>query len=822
MKISVSWLKEWLDDLPLKLADRLTMAGLEVEGEMLAAPHFTKVVVGEVKTVSSHPNADKLVVTQVDIGESELLQIVCGAPNVAVGIKVPTAIVGATLPQDFTIKKTKLRGVESQGMLCSSKELGLDEEGTGLMILANDSPLGLDFRELYQLDDQILELDLTPNRGDCLSQWGMARDIAAITNQPLKAFPSSTIEEKHQDTYPVTVASTRDCPRFLGRVIKNLNPAAETPLWMRERLRRLGVRPHGILVDVTNYVLFELGQPLHAYDLNKLTGPIHVRYAKEGESLTLINEDKVTLSPDTLLITDDSGPISMAGIMGGLSTSCDEKTTDIFLESAWFNPLTIAGRARNYGLHTDSSHRFERGVDYGFTKVALDRATELLVEYAGGEAGPLTMVEKKEHLPTRVPISLRYSRVNKIIGKAFSATEIIHYCERIGQIVESNEDSLLFEAPSYRFDLKIEEDLIEEVARLDGYENVPISLSWSSPLTIKRVPENRVPLLDFKKILVARDYHEIIAMSFINPKWQQILAGEEPVLRLKNPISNDLSVMRTTLLAGVLGAMEYNLKRQQTRLRFFESGRIYRGSFDNLLQETHLAGAICGDITEKEWGEHSRPVDFFDLKGDVEALLRRTGYLSDKENTFQYLPYYENSYSAKVKEEVVESSLETKLLHPGQSARLVTKEGREIGFLGKLHPLTLKALDLNTDVFVFELNLSSLEASVVPNFTELPKFPSSRRDLALVVPEAISHETLVEAMEEKGGEFLQAITLFDYYQKPATPADGGAKDKSEAVRNVAYSLLFQNPNASLKDEEIDGQIQAILARLKEYSVSLRQ
>lgn len=821
MKISVSWLKEWLDELPHQLADRLTMAGLEVEGEMLAAPEFTKVVVGEVTAVSPHPNADKLTITHVDIGESELLQIVCGAPNVAVGIKVPTALIGASLTQDFTIKKTKLRGVESQGMLCSSKELGLDEEGAGLMILANDSPLGLDFRELYHLDDKILEVDLTPNRGDCLSQWGMARDIAAITNQPLKPFLSPLIKETHKEIYPVTVASPPDCPRFLGRVIKNLNPKAETPLWMRERLRRLGVRPHGILVDITNYVLFEVGQPLHAYDLNKLKGPIHVRYAKEGEKLTLINEDKVALTSDTLLITDESGPISMAGIMGGMSTSCDETTTDIFLESAWFNPLTIAGRARNYSLHTDSAHRFERGVDYAFTKEALNRATELLIQYAGGEAGPLTVVEEREQLPTHTPIRLRFSRVNKIIGKDFTSTDIIHYCQRVGKVVESNEDSLFFLAPSYRFDIKIEEDIIEEVARLDGYENVPTSLAWSSPLTIKRVPENRVPLLDFKKILVARDYHEVIAMSFISPKWQEILAGNEHSLTLKNPISNDLSVMRTSLLAGVLGAMDYNLKRQQTRVRFFESGRIYRGDFDNLLQETHLAGAICGEITEKEWGESSRPVDFFDIKGDVEALLRRTGYLSAKENSFQYISYYETSYRKESKEEA-DNALETTLLHPGQSARIVTNSGVEIGFLGKLHPLTLKALDLNAEVFVFELNLSNLEASTVPCFKELPKFPSARRDLALVVPEAISHETLVTVMEEKGGEFLQAITLFDYYQKLATPSDSSAGDERETTRNVAYSLLFQNPKASLKDEEIDKQIQAILESLKNYSVSLRQ
>ena len=792
MKISVSWLKEWVATLPDQLADRLTMAGLEVEAEELAAPEFTQVVVGEVKTVEPHPDADRLRVTTVDVGEDELLQIVCGAPNVAVGMKVPTAVVGAVLPGGFKIKAAKLRGVPSNGMLCSSKELGVDEDGSGLMALDPSVKVGTCFRELYDLDDRIVDVDLTPNRGDCLSILGVARDVAAISAQSIIQKEIVPVEVSFDEVKNITVENDNDCPRYIGRIVRDLNPNAETPLWMSERLRRCGIRPHGILVDVTNYVLLELGQPLHAFDVNKLEGDITVRRAKAGETLTLINDDKAELKDDTLVIADEKKVVAIAGIMGGKNSECGDDTTDVFLESAWFNPVTIAGRARNYGLHTDASHRFERGVDFALAEKALERATALLVEFAGGKAGKISRFEAIDALPKRDPIKVRFARVEKIIGKAFSKEEIVTYLERIGDLSEVADDHLIFTAPSYRFDIEIEEDLIEEIARLSGYNDVPVCFDMQSKISMRRVPENEVPLKDFKNILVARDYHEVIAMSFVSPKWQEILAPGSTPIALKNPISSDLSVMRTTLLPGVLGAMEHNLKRQHTRLRFFESGLTYNGTLENVKQELHLAGAICGEAFEKQWGEPARKLDFFDLKGDVEALLNRTGV-----QDFRF------------------EASENSILHPGQSAQILTNAGTVVGYLGKLHPTVSKALDLNTDVFVFELNFNALKASATPTFSELSKFPSSRRDLALVVPNNVSHANLVDSMMQSGQPLLRAVNLFDHYQ-------GAEKGEVNETRNVAYSLVFQNLKENLKDSEIDTIIESILNDLGKLDVQLRQ
>lgn len=793
MKISVSWLKEWIEKIPSDLADRLTMAGLEVEGVELAAPHFTNVVVGEVVELTPHPDADRLRVAQVNVGDEKLLQIVCGAPNVAVGIKVPTALVGATLPGNFKIKDAKLRGVASSGMLCSAKELGVNEDASGLMILDPQTEVGTDFRTLFDLDDEIVEIDLTPNRGDCLSILGVARDLAVITGIDAKSFTAESVPVQSSMMKGVEIEESADCPKYLGRVISDVNPKASTPLWMEERLRRSGIRPHGILVDITNYILLEVGQPLHAFDYAKVAGDILVRRAKEGEKLTLINGDTVTLKPDTLVIADQEKVLAMAGIMGGEESACEDNTTDIFLESAWFNPITIAGKARNYGLHTDSSHRYERGVDFELAERALEYATRLILQYAGGEAGAITTKVAPEKLPERNAVKVRFCKINQIIGQEFTSCAIKELIGRIGDIQEVNDDYLVVIPPSYRFDLQIEEDFIEEVVRLNGYDEVPVSFEMLSKVSMPIVAESYVSLNDFKSLLVGRGYHEVIEMSFVSPKWQEILDPTNVAIKLKNPLSSDLSVMRTTLLPGVLGAMEHNLKRQQSRLRFFESGRTYNGTLENVVQVLHIAGAICGTAEPLQWGVKARNVDFYDLKGDVEALLKRTG-----RDDFRFVP------------------TEREILHPGQSTDIKLLSGEVIGYLGKLHPAISKVLDLNRDVFVFELNYDLLAGSMTPKFKELSRFPSSKRDLALVVPVEVTTQQLLDVMKASGKRrYLTKVNLFDIYVPE--------REQSEtATKNMAFSLTFQNPEESLKDVEVEAIVEEILQDLAAIDVSLRQ
>ena len=794
MKISVSWLKEWINTIPENLSDRLTMAGLEVEGIELAAPKFNGVVVGKVVELTPHPDADRLRVAQVDVGQDALVQIVCGAPNVEVGIKVPTALVGAVLPGDFKIKDAKLRGVASSGMLCSAKELGINEDASGLMILDAELEVGADFRALLDLDDEIIEIDLTPNRGDCLSILCVARDIAAITGQEADSVERPEVTVESTLTKAVSIENSADCPKYLGRVIEGVDPKAPSPLWMRERLRRSGIRPHGILVDITNLVLLEIGQPLHAFDFAKVTGDIMVRRAKEGEKLTLINEDVVTLKSDTLVIADQQKVLAMAGIMGGEESACNDDTTTIFLESAWFNPITIAGKARNYGLHTDSSHRFERGVDFELAEKAIDYATALIQKYAGGKAGEVSRAIDVNSLPKRDAVKVRFYKINQIIGQEFTKHDITNFVNRVGNVTEVHDDYLVVVPPSYRFDLQIEEDFIEEVARLNGYDNVPVSFEMVSQVLMTKVPESKVTLTDFKKILVSRGFHEVIEMSFISPAWQAILDPNKRAIALKNPISSDLSVMRTTLLPGVLGAMDHNLKRQQTRLRFFESGRTYNGTLEDVVQELHIAGAICGTAAPLQWGVDARSADFFDLKGDVEALLKRTG-----RDDFRFVPSTRD------------------ILHPGQSADIELGSGEVVGYLGKLHPSVIKALDLGRDIFVFELNYERLAQSETPKFKELSRFPVSKRDLALVVPAEVTTQQVIDVMKGSSNprKFLTHVNLFDIYVPKADKAETSSK-------NMAFSLTFQNREESLKDADVDTIVEGILADLGAAGVSLRQ
>ncbi|MBS7824362.1 phenylalanine--tRNA ligase subunit beta [Wohlfahrtiimonas chitiniclastica] len=788
MKISISWLKEWIDEIPQNISNHLTMLGLEVDSEALAAPAFTNIVVGEVLTVEPHPDADKLRIATVNVGEAEPLQIVCGAPNVAVGIKVPTAVIGAVLPGDFKIKKSKLRGVESYGMLCSARELGLSDDHGGLMILAKDAPIGKDFREYYNLNDEILEIDLTPNRGDCLSIYGVARDLALSTGTALKALPQHHVDAVIADKIAVNVQDKVACPRYLGRKITGLNMSAPSPLWMTERLRRAGVRPHGILVDITNYVMLELGQPLHAFDADKLAGNIHVRQSAQGESITLLNGDTVTLKANTLLIADDEKTVALAGIMGADNSVCDDNTTAIFLESAWFNPLAIAGRAREYGLHTDASHRFERGVDFNLPMIALEYATHLLVTLAGGQAGAVTVAEDVALLPKRDAITVRFSRISQLVGRDYAIERITEILSRIGD-TQVAEDHAVVVPPSHRFDIEIENDLIEEIARIDGYDNIHSHfnnrISTMTPMT-----EYTTPVNAFNNVLVDRGYNEVITMSFVAPKWQAIIDKTQAPIALKNPISADLSVMRTTLAAGLIATIDYNLKRQQKRVRIFETGLTFKGELANVTQQAYLGGAVVGDVVSEQWGEKARKVDFFDVKNDVEALLA----LSAHESEVQFV--------AKAFD----------LLHPGQSAEIFVR-GESVGYMGKIHPKVAKELDVSADIYLFELNLAAIKTTQPTVFKPLSKFPQSRRDLTLVVPEHMTVAAVIDVMRQVQSPLLQSIQLFDIYQL-------AKEDKTE--KSFSFGLIFQNDMENIKDEEIDTILTNILKNLGEVQVFLRQ
>ncbi len=790
MKVSLDWLSEWIDTVPQNIADQLTMAGLEVDQVLTAAPVFTEVVVGQVIALSPHPDADKLRVAMVDVGLASPLQIVCGAPNVTEGIKVPVAMIGAELPNGLKIKHSQLRGVDSMGMLCSAKELGITDDQTGLWVLPQTLQNGCDLRQALSLDDQILEVDLTPNRGDCLSMQGMAREIALINNLPFKPLAVPVIEAHIQDTVSITVEAQKDCPRYLARLITQIDTNVQTPFWMVERLRRAGIRSHQLLVDVTNYLLILLGQPMHAFDADKIVGHISVRRADIGEKIILLTGEEITLTPEILVIADDLGPIAMAGIMGGARTACDATTQRVLLESAWFNPITIAGKARLYGLQTDAAHRYERGVDFNLPRAALETATDLLITLAGGQASEIFGVESLEQLPKRDAIHLSCQSLNQRLGLTLSDTEIYEILQRIDINANLSQGVVTLVPPSYRYDLEIQEDLIEEVARLYGYDNIPTT-NVNGHLQMSAVKEAQLPLMRFKNLLVDRDYMEAITMSFISPEWQKLFDPMQSYIALKNPIAIDLSVMRTSLMAGLVKAIDHNLKRQQKRLRFFESGLIFRGSTpENLQQIPVLGGAICGDYNRPEWGVTSRKVDFFDLKGDVEALLA----LANHEDCSFIID-------------------EHPAFHPGKCAKIIGANGQSLGILGALHPQLLKTLDLPLEIFVFELYVQPLSQRSVPTFKEISKFPFSRRDLALVVPHDMTVQQVIHKIKESDAALLSDIELFDIYHDSS---------KLEHSKSMAFSLTFQNPLETVTDEQIDASIAKIIDSLRNINITLRQ
>ncbi|MGR9106197.1 MAG: phenylalanine--tRNA ligase subunit beta [Gammaproteobacteria bacterium] len=791
MRISEAWLRESIDP-PVDsatLVRQLTMAGLEVDGMEAAAGDFQGVVVGEVVSIEPHPDAERLKVCRVSVAAAEPLQIVCGASNVRAAMRVPTARIGAVLPGGLEIKQAELRGVLSAGMLCSEKELGLSDSAEGLMSLPQDAPLGVDLRDYLKLDDSIIEIDLTPNRADCLSIEGIAREIAVI-NRIDRSHPAlNAMRVDHPGQVAVVVEAPDLCPRYLGRLITGVDPGAKTPLWMRERLRRAGLRSLGPLIDVTNYVLLELGQPLHAFDADIVQGSIRVRRARRGERLLLLNDEEVELSEATLIIADDSKPLALAGIMGGRASAVSATTVNIFLECAYFSPHAILGRAREYGLHTESSHRFERGVDPDLQTRAIERASELIVAIAGGCCGVICEMRSDAHLPERPPIVLRPARIEKILGISIDRSEVEGILHRLGMSVEAHEQGWEIRAPSFRFDIAIEADLIEEIGRIIGYDNLPLK-NPTMQSDLLDVPEARVDLERIKDVLVARGYREAITYSFVDPGLIQLLEPELEPIALKNPISSDLAVMRTSLWCGLLTTAQRNLNRQQTRVRIFESGLKFSRGPSGIVQKKSIAGLLLGSVDEEQWAQKTKAVDFYDTKADVEALLGLSG------RSFSFVA---NRHPA---------------LHPGQSAQILAQDQSSMGWLGMLHPELEKQFGFDSRVFLFHLDQELLQTGTMHKFQALSKFPQVRRDLALVVAEAIPAASLVESIYVARRELIKEIKIFDVYRGEGV--ESGRK-------SVALGLIFQDSSRTLTDSEIDAIVSKIIVDLRvEFDAKLRE
>lgn len=792
MKFSEQWLRSWVSPQVSRdeLVARLSMAGLEVDSVTPVAGAFSGVVVGEVLNTEQHPDADKLRVCQVSNG-SETFQVVCGAPNVRPGLKIPFAMIGAELPGDFKIKKAKLRGVESFGMLCSASELQISDESAGLMELAADAPVGQDIRAYLGLDDVVIELGLTPNRGDCLNMSGLAREVGALYAAPVTPVAISPVAPTHDEVRPVDVLAPKACPRYLGRVVRNVDLSKPTPLWMVERLRRADVRSIDAAVDITNYVMLELGQPMHAFDLAEINGGIRVRMAEEGEKLVLLDGQEVSLRGDTLVIADHGRALAIAGVMGGEHSGVSDKTRDLFLEAAFFDTIAVAGKARSYGLHTDSSHRFERGVDWQLARQAMERATALLLEIVGGEAGPIIEAVSEADLPSVAPVILRAERIAQMLGMEMGAAEVERLLTALGLGVTSiTPGQWKVAVPSHRFDISLEVDLIEELGRLYGYNRLPVRYPQAR-LAPRARAESAVELPALRRLLVARGYQEAITYSFIDPKWFELFNPGAKPLMLANPISNDMAAMRSSLWPGLVKALQHNLNRQQSRVRLFESGLRFVGQLEGLKQEAMIAGVVCGKRLPEAWANGREGVDFYDVKADVEALLGAAGAL----DAFSFVPG------------------EHPALHPGQTAR-IERDGKLVGYLGAIHPELAKSLDLDQPVYLFELVLAEVMSGRLPTFSELSRFPEVRRDLAVLVDREVAAEAVLDTIREAAGEWLTDLRLFDVYH---------GKGIDPLRKSLAVGLTWQHPSRTLNDDEVNTTTQNIVTSLEgRFNATLRK
>ncbi|MDY0012805.1 MAG: phenylalanine--tRNA ligase subunit beta [Rhodocyclaceae bacterium] len=791
MQFSEYWLRELVN--PSLSADQLghllTMAGLEVEEQNPVAPPFEKVVVGHILTAEKHSDADKLKVCSVDVGAGAPLQIVCGAPNAEAGMKVPCALVGARLP-GFEIKPAKLRGVESFGMLCSGRELGLSDDQGGLLRLAVDAPVGLDVRALLGLDDTLFTIKLTPNRADCLSLVGVAREVAAITGAPLTLPECIPVEPTIDATRAIVLDAPQACPRYCGRILRGVDAKAPTPGWMADRLSRCGLRPISALVDVTNYVMLELGQPLHAFDNAKLEGAIHVRLPAEGEQFVLLNGQTVAPDPSTLLIADERGVLAMAGVMGGEYSGISLETRDVFLESAFFTPSAIAGRARRYGFSSDASHRFERGVDPELAPCALERATTLILQICGGAAGPVVRAESTSHLPVMHPVRLRPERVRKLLGLDLNDQEIIALLERVHLRVEEQGDVCQVIAPSYRFDIEIEEDLVEEVARLHGYDNMPAPEPRGVLAMLPQTEESR-SRWTVRHLMAGRDFQEVVNFAFVDDAWEADFCGNAKPVRLANPIASQMSVMRSSLVGGLIANLATNRKRQVGRVRVFEVGRCFAHDpagtpVAGYYQPVRLAALAAGPVMAEQWGSATRNADFFDLKGDLESIFAP-----------RLLEFRRLTHPA---------------LHPGRSAEVLLS-GESIGILGELHPQWVQKYDLGVTPVVFEVDMAAAELAGLPTYAGVSRMPAVSRDLAFVLDGSVAAADLLKALQGVAAPIVTSIELFDMY-------DG--KGIGEGKKSLAFRVLMQDTQRTLEESEVEAAITALVRHgMESFAAQLR-
>lgn len=781
MQFPESWLRALVNP-PLSTDDLchlLTMAGLEVEERRPASAEFSSVVVARILTAEKHPDADKLKLCSVDTGEHGVLQIVCGAPNAAAGLVVPCALVGATLP-GIEIKKAKVRGVESFGMLCSARELGLSEDHGGLLTLPADAPIGQNIRDYLNLDDNLITLKLTPNRADCLSLTGIAREVAALTGAPLKLPEVAPVAPVIDDTRGVVLDAPAACPRYCGRIVRGVNAKAPTPDWMKQRIERCGVRSISALVDVTNYVMLELGQPLHAFDDAQLAGAIHVRYPKAGERLMLLNEQTVTPTAETALIADAEKALALAGIMGGEHSGINDATTDLFLESAFFAPDAIAGKARALGFSSDASYRYERGVDFELQRRAIERASQLIIDICGGRPGPVVEAVAPEHLPRRMPVKLRIARATRVLGIDLGAAQIEKLVAGMGFAYTRDGDTLTVTPPSYRFDIEIEEDLIEEIARLHGYDNIP-----APPPTARcemlPLPEAQRTPMQVRRLLAERGYHEVVNYSFVEADWEADFCDNAAPVKLANPIASQMGVMRSSLIGGLIGTLTGNLKRQTERVHAFEIGRCFLSSADRaaglgtgVVQPLRVAALAAGPVQPEQWGMPTRAADFYDVKGDLEALF------APRRLTFE-----RTSHPA---------------LHPGRTARVLL-DGQAIGVLGEIHPRWKQKYEMTDPAVVFEVDLAPLLATPMPAYAEVSRFPAVVRDIALVLPQHCAVAALLDALRAAAPDYVREIRLFDVYQGKGIPPDS---------KSLAFRVAMQDTRKTLADSDADAAVASLV------------